>query len=366
MKKTLLLTPLLSIGFVTVFLLSCTSDNSNTSELQSIPQDPGAKYPHELLDTLTEAPLIFYNVENLFDTIDDPEKKDEDFLPGSKKKWSSTRYYDKLEKLAEVIEATSPNNPVFVGLAEIENRFVVQDLMTTGRLASTKYRIAHFESPDVRGIDVALAFDHRKFHMTHKEAIEISIAEEPNFKTRDILYVKGVFYDSSEVHIFVNHWSSRRGGQEKSEHKRIKAAKTLKAKVDSLLGLNSDANIIIMGDFNDYPDNISISQHLDARSSEVQSTLKNLLLSQHEEGKGTHNYKGEWGALDQIIVSEGLLDESGLNVKRGEAKILYDERFLYTQKDGSKTPNRTFGGNSYFGGYSDHLAIYSILTLARK
>ena len=362
-------TRLFSIVTISVILGVLAACANNTSQKTKPSQQQEATqnmYPHELLDTLIESPMVFYNVENLFDTIDDPDKRDEDFLPESKKNWNAERYSDKLNKLSDVIATTSKTNPVFIGLAEIENRFVVQDLLTTGRLASTKYRVAHFESPDVRGIDVALAFDHNLFQMTHKEAIKVSIEGEPNFKTRDILYVKGVFYDSTEAHVFVNHWSSRRGGQEKSEYKRVKAARLLKSKVDSLMGLNNSVNIIIMGDFNDYPTNISISSVLDAGPKNGNKSLVNLMLPYHEKGEGTHNYKGDWGALDQIIISRGLIDNRGLEIKSGEAKILYDEKFLYTKKDGTKTPNRTYGGNSYFGGYSDHLVVYSTLTIVKN
>ncbi len=355
-----------TIGLIFCFLSACANNTSNKKTPHQRQGEVQNMYPHELLDTLSDAPLVFYNVENLFDTIDDPEKKDEDFLPESKKNWNAERYRDKLDKLSDVLTSTSNENPIFIGLAEIENRFVVQDLMKTGRLANTKYRIAHFESPDVRGIDVALAFDHNLFQMTYKEAIKVSFENEPNFKTRDILYVKGVFYDSSEAHVFVNHWSSRRGGQEKSEYKRVKAAQLLKGKVDSLLALNSSANIIIMGDFNDYPTNTSISNILGAGLKDEHKKLVNLMLTYHEKGQGTHNYKGEWGALDQIIISNGLLDEKGLEIDNGKANILYDDKFLYTKKDGSKTPNRTYGGNSYFGGYSDHLAVYSTLSIVTK
>lgn len=359
MIKVRFYTLLLCLGS---WVSSCTSNYEINTE-NKISEDEGAKYPHELLDTLKEAPMVFYNVENLFDTINDPEKRDEDFLPQSKKKWNAKRYYNKLDKLSEVLERVSSSNPVFIGLAEIENRFVVHDLVSTGRLASTKYRVAHFESSDVRGIDVALAFDHNKFHMTHKEAIRVSIKDEPGYKTRDILYVKGVFYDSTEIHLFVNHWSSRRGGQEESEYKRIKAARLLKNKVDSLKALNSLANIILMGDFNDYPTNKSISEVLNAGALKSQKDLINLLLPFHKNDEGTYNYKGEWGALDQLIISRPLVDGEGLEVKNKEAGIVYDEDFLYTKKDGSKTPNRTYGGNSYFGGCSDHLAIYTVIQL---
>ncbi len=358
--------PILVVSVIAAVISSCANSTSEKQVINQQQDKAEIMYPHELLDTLSDAPVVFYNVENLFDTIDDPEKKDEDFLPESKKNWNAERYKDKLEKLSDVITSTSKKNPVFIGLAEVENRFVVQDLLTTERLANSKYRIAYFESPDVRGIDVALAFDHNLFQMTFKEAIKVSFEDEPNFKTRDILYVKGVFYDSTEAHVFVNHWSSRRGGQEKSEYKRVKAAQLLKGKVDSILALNSSANIIIMGDFNDYPTNTSVSNVLEAGSKDDHKKLVNLMLTYHEKGQGTHNYKGEWGALDQIIVSNGLLDEKGLEIKNGKANILYDDKFLYTKKDGSKTPNRTYGGNSYFGGYSDHLAVYSTLSIVSK
>lgn len=341
---------------------SCTSNSLETNKVKtSITIE--TKYPHQLLDTLKEAPFVFYNVENLFDTIDEPTKKDEDFLPGSKKRWNTKRYLDKLEKLSTVITDPFDMNPVFIGFAEVENAFVVNDLLASGRLASSTYRVAHFESPDVRGIDVALAFDHKRFHMTHKEAIRVSLSDEPNFKTRDILYVKGVFYDSTEVHLFVNHWSSRRGGQEESEYKRLKAAKLLKRKVDSLRSNNEKANVVIMGDFNDYPSDKSIAQELDAGAVKSNSALVNLLLPYDQRGEGSHNYKGKWGVLDQIIVSRTLIDGADLEIKNKEAHIIDSEQFLYTKKDGTKTPNRTYGGNSYFGGYSDHLAVYSILQL---
>tara|TARA_B100000508_G_scaffold141096_1_gene146829 strand:+ start:50689 stop:51801 length:1113 start_codon:yes stop_codon:yes gene_type:complete len=359
--------PLLGIFLMTVFFWGCSPKNTSNSG-QAKSKDHGeneVKFPHELLDSIDQATVIFYNVENLFDTIDDPETKDEDFLPSSKKNWNSKRYENKLEKLSEVVTSVHSNNPLFIGLAEVENRFVVHDLLKKGRLRETKYRVAHFDSPDARGIDVALAFDHERFHMTHKQAIKLSLADDPDYKTRDILYVKGVFFDSSEVHVFVNHWSSRRGGQDASEHKRVNAAEVLSGFVDSINQVEQDANILIMGDFNDYPNNRSVAEVLDAGKPSSDSKLVNLMLPYYEKGEGTHNYKGEWGALDQIIVSRSLLDNNGLDIVNKEAKIADNEAFLYTKKDGSKTPNRTYGGNSYFGGYSDHLAIFAALKISK-
>lgn len=356
-------TPLFSSCLIAVFFFACNSSEKKLSSSKSLDSagvsssQLQAKLPHELLDSIDTAAVVFYNVENLFDTIDAPEKKDEDFLPDSKKEWNAKRYSDKLEKLAQVLTYNQSSNPLFIGLAEVENRFVVNDLLQTGRLKETLYRVAHFESPDVRGIDVAFAFDHKRFHMLHSQAIPVTLEDDPEFKTRDILYVKGVIYDSSEIHVFVNHWSSRRGGQEASEHKRIKAANLLRKSIDSILAIDRDANILIMGDFNDYPTNRSIVEVLNAKDKATSSQLVNLMIPYHDKGEGTHNYKGEWGALDQLIVSRSLIDNKGLEVVEKEAVIFYDEEFLYTKKDDSKTPNRTYGGNSYFGGYSDHLAI---------
>ncbi|MGM0479464.1 MAG: hypothetical protein ACQERC_09585 [Bacteroidota bacterium] len=350
---------LIYVFFIVVSFLSCKEQQQTSHSTPSDSSD--IKFPHELLDPVDTSTIVFYNVENLFDTIDAPDRDDAAFLPSSEKQWNSKRYAKKLEKLSEVLASIDQKNPMLIGLAEIENRFVVHELLQTGKLNNTTYRVAHFESPDQRGIDVALAFDHKRFHVVHKEAIEVRIPEEPNFKTRDILYTKGVTKDSSILHVFVNHWSSRHGGQAESEYKRMRAAKMVKHKVDSIQSNNTGAAILIMGDFNDYPTNRSVKEVLQAGSSISESPLVNLLWEQHADGRGTHNYRGEWEALDQMIVSRPLLQEKGLYLLNHRANILDDDQFLYTKDDGTQTPNRTYGGPNYFGGYSDHLAIYTFL-----
>jgi len=325
------------------------------------------RFPHELLESFEDRPFMFYNVENLFDTINDPETLDDDFLPDSEKQWTQKRYNDKLEKLAAVLTHPSKNNPLFVGFAEIENRFVVLDLMKTGRLAETKYRVVHHDAPDVRGIDVALAYDHDRFMVQYEEAIDLSIPEEPNYKTRDILYVKGLIKDSVDLHLFVNHWSSRRKGAKESEYKRINAAKTLLYKTDSIRNVDPNAKIIIMGDFNDYPNNKSIREVLGAGHSEKEDHFVNLTLPLHEQGLGTYNYRGDWGMLDQFIVSPSLVNPGkGLQIKGGKAHIVNDDKFMHFFDSGDKTPNKTYGGPRYLGGYSDHLAIYGYLTVIKN
>lgn len=352
---------LFSISFV---LFSCGVESSKDEKKEKLNNISSI----QKLEDFEGYPVIFYNVENLFDTINDPKTNDDEFTPKGSKKWNSKRYEDKLAKLSEVITSTNTNNPLFIGLAEIENRFVILDLIQTGSLSNTKYRIAHFDSPDQRGIDVALAFDLERFFLLHSEAVPVKLKEDDDFKTRDILYVKGLLKDSIPLHIFVNHWSSRYGGQKESEHKRIRAANILKHKSDSLLAEDPNANILFMGDFNDYPTNKSISEVLGAKSIKEtnENEFINLLAPQHAEGKGTHNYRGKWGALDQIIISPSLKEGKTISVKDNEAHILYEDFLLYEHKSGDKTPNRTYGGPNYFGGYSDHLLIYTFLESSSK
>ncbi len=352
----------------TILFTSCgNGEKRNNNTNKSVNDTENAVYPHQLLQSFEDRPFFFYNVENLFDTINDPNTNDDDFLPESEKKWNSERYFDKLEKLATVLTHPSENNPLFVGFAEIENRMVVLDLMKTGRLAETKYRVVHYDAPDVRGIDVAFAYDHERFIVQYQEAMDLSIVEEPDYKTRDILYVKGLLKDSLDLHVFVNHWSSRRGGAEASEYKRVNAAKALLYKTDSIRKVDKDAKIIIMGDFNDYPNNKSILETLGAGLASNATNFVNLMLPMHEEGQGTFNYRGDWGMLDQFIVSPSLVDqEGGLHIQESRAYIVNDDKFMHFNEKGEKSPNKTYGGPNYYGGYSDHLAIYGFLKLIEE
>ncbi|MDX1650973.1 MAG: hypothetical protein R3277_00665 [Brumimicrobium sp.] len=313
-------------------------------------------------------PLLFYNVENLFDTIDDPTTNDDEFTPQGSLKWNSARYSQKLQNLSKVITSASPRNPFIIGLCEIENNSVIEDLIKTDRLDSTKYQIVHFDSPDRRGIDVALIYDSERFIALHEEAICVQLSEDKDFLTRDILYVKGVVQDSSILHVFVNHWPSRRGGAEKSESKRIAAASVVKKKKDSILLTDPNANIIIMGDFNDYPDNRSINEILNAKApgKAGKEDFVNLMAPYHNMGKGTHNFRGKWGTLDQMIISPSLTERNNLLVKDLKAEILYADFLLYTYPNGEKTPSKTYGGTNYYGGYSDHLAVFLYLTNNKK
>lgn len=307
--------------------------------------------------------IVSYNVENLFDTIDDKGVIDEEFLPDGKLKWNSERYRVKLDHLVEALTMNLAENPVIIGLVEIENKGVLTDLKNTGRLAKTKYEIAHKNSPDARGIDCGLLYDKSAFKLIKMEALKVAIDSIPDFKTRDILYVKGELQGGKIIHLFVNHWPSRRGGENESEIRRIQAATVARAKVDAILKADPKANIVLMGDFNDHPDNKSVRDVLKAKAvTDAAADLVDLFEDDHRAGKGTHNYKGEWGVLDHFIVSKAVYTGSnGIALSPNDGKIVYEEKLLFTQKDGSKKPATTYGGPNYYGGYSDHLPIQLIL-----
>lgn len=310
--------------------------------------------------------IMSYNVENLFDTIDEPKKADEIFLPNSEKHWNTKRYKKKINDLARVISSINKAAlPDLVGLAEVENRQVVEDLANSDFLKKGDYGIVHQESPDIRGIDVALMYKKSTFTYIEHEAIEVNYDFDPSTKTRDILYVKGKINNDEILHVFVNHWSSRREGMEKTEPKRLHAASLVRKKVDEILKADKDAKIIIVGDFNDEPQNKSLSQILNAGNSKKQDDRKlyNLLYSKDLADKGTYNYKGNWNMLDNIVVSKALLDsQKGYVVSSAEAEIFQQSWMMYYNKRyDTYTPSKTYGGPNYYGGVSDHLPVYIAL-----
>jgi predicted extracellular nuclease len=307
--------------------------------------------------------IVFYNVENLFDTIDQPNVIDEDFLPAGKLKWNTERYNTKLKHIVEAVTLNLKDNPVLIGFAEIENGNVVMDVAHTGRLAQTKYLLAHKDSPDARGIDCALLYDSERFKPLVITNLAVTIDSIPDFKTRDVLYVKGEFYNEKTLHVFVNHWPSRRGGEKESEIRRIRAAQVAREKIDQILKEDPKANIVLMGDFNDHPNNVSIENYLKAKPiTDKTADLYNLLYDDQLAGKGTHNFQNQWGVLDQFIVSATLFNgKKGIRLATKDATIVFEDLLLYTAKDGSKKPSTTYGGDKYFGGYSDHLPIQLLL-----
>ncbi len=310
--------------------------------------------------------VAFYNVENLFDTINDDGINDGEFTPNSKKKWNEERYTSKLNSLARVIDKLGDSNgPEILGLSEIENRGVLVDLIKKTELKNKNYEIEHFESPDRRGIDVALLYKKNVFEVTNSIAIPVKMPSDSNFVSRDILHVTGRFADYDEFHFFVNHWPSRRGGLAKSEPKRTAAALTLRTAVSSLLTSDPNAKIIIMGDFNDEPENNSIKNTLMARGKGFKHSKQELFNTSHKavkNNKGSYCYQGDWNMLDQLIISYGAYKEDiKLNYVKGSFFIYKQEWMLQNGAYGEKYkgyPYRTYAGNKYLGGYSDHLPVY--------
>jgi predicted extracellular nuclease len=303
-----------------------------------------------------EYTVVSYNVENLFDIVDDPKIPDEEFLPMSEKKWDNEKYQKKLNDIARVISEVNPEEmPEVVGLVEVENHLVLEDLIKTGKLGGQEYAIIHEESPDYRGIDVAMIYRKDAFAEISHEVLPVNFPDDPEFKTRDILHVTGKMKNKI-VHIFVNHWSSRTGGDEKTEPKRILAASVLKKKIDQILAVDPKARIIIMGDMNDEPTNKSLQEMLRADAPDSGAPLVNLMLPDDVPGKGTYFYNGNWNMLDNLVVSETVL--KGMQVEGQKGNIYSSDWMIFTNKTGDKTPNRSYVGDKYVGGVSDHFPVY--------
>ena len=288
---------------------------------------------------------VFYNVENLFDTIDNPNTRDNEFLPKSEKKWDTYRYNYKLNQLdkvfSEIIKKENENRlPDIIGLCEVENKLVIDDLLKTETFKNHTYKIIHKQSPDGRGIDCALLVD-EKFEVLNSNFIKINNPIESR-ATRDIVFGK-LKFKNQIINVFVNHWPSRWGGQEASNHKRVFVAEVLRKYIDNNT-LESDFNLI-MGDFNDYPTNESLAEVL------VKDDLVNLMSKSNVSGRGSYNYRGNWDWLDQIIVSQD-------DFKLISFGAFEEDFMMYTNKKGEVYPNRSFGGNNWYAGFSDHLPVF--------
>ena len=307
----------------------------------------------------------FYNVENLFDTIDDPNTFDGEYLPDSFRNWNTNRYQTKLYNLSKVITAFGEDvAPDFLGLCEVENRKVVEDLISTEKLIGVGYKLVHIDSRDARGIDVAGLYRSAKFELIDFGIKRVDLSEFEQI-TRDILWVNLKSKSHGEDFYFiVNHWPSRRGGLAESEPKRKIAASVLKALKDSLIEANPLANVVIMGDFNDEPANASIDQTLGALASTENvsnSQVFNAMKPLDEKGRGSYCFRGNWNMLDQIMVNGQLLNGKGWEYKAKSATI-HDWKWLRQRSGDYKNyPLRTFGGKTYLAGYSDHFPVSILL-----
>ncbi len=312
--------------------------------------------------------IMFYNAENLFDTENDPLINDEEFLPEGTRFWSPNRFRQKLISTYKVIAAAGGwEAPDVIGLSEVENRYVLNALKERTPLANIPYKTIHRNSPDRRGIDVALMYRSDRMTVIDSAFFTINFPTDPELKTREILYAKGLVR-SDTLHFFVNHWPSRLGGAQ-AEQNRFLSGKLLRTKIDSLFQINPFAKIIIMGDFNDEPHDRSLAEGLGALTVEGNShgELYNLMTPiKHTSLFGTYKFQGGWSFIDQIIVSGSLLNENnGFFTNYGAAGIVMDD-FLFVEDEvySGKRPFRTFEGYRYAGGFSDHLPIILDLWIA--
>lgn len=298
-----------------------------------------------------EIQIIFWNVENLFDTEDDSLKNDEEFLPYSMRGWNRDRYQKKLFSIYKTLVAAGQwKLPEVIALAEIENEKVLQDLIERTPLIRSGYKIIHQESEDRRGIDLAVLYKPDRLQVIDTNFIKLNFPDDPYRKTRDIIYLKARVTEEHDFHLFVNHWPSRYGGGKASEQGRNYAASVVKSQIDAILVDAPEASIIVTGDFNDTPEDQSLRI---LASDSILHIISDLDFS------GTHKFQGLWSHFDHVWVSKSLMQSNTFYVKNRKAEVFHPDWLLETDKAfGGVKPNRTYAGFRYQGGYSDHLPVF--------
>ena len=313
--------------------------------------------------------VMFYNFENLFDTINDPEILDEEFTPDGPKKWNSVKYNKKIGNLERVlfdIAALDKNYPAVIGVSEVENRSVLEDVIATPKLAPANYRIVHYDSPDARGVDVAFFYRPDVFELEGSAPIPFTMEGLPNFKTRDIVTMWGTI-EGEPFYFMVAHWPSRLGGKEASAPKRERAAEIMRRAADSVLRLDPATKVVMMGDFNDDATDDSITEVLGAKGDirkREPGDYYNPFINVLKAGYGTLAYQDAWNLFDNIVVSENLVAGDGLKIRKASPKArfygnIFSRPYMIQQEGQYKGyPLRTFVGNNFQGGYSDHFPVY--------
>ncbi|MEM9982986.1 MAG: hypothetical protein AAF734_10860, partial [Bacteroidota bacterium] len=297
-----------------------------------------------------------------------PKTNDNEYTPTSDKKWTKERYDDKIAKLSLVIAKLNDEYaPDIIGLCEVENKTVLERITKNALLEYKLYKYIHFDSPDQRGIDVALMYKSTRFKPYFSKVHKVTVE---GVATRDILHVSGVLSSSDTLQVLVTHFPSRYGGKQKTISKRKLAATKLRNIIDDILAKSPRAKIAVMGDFNDEPFDLNIWETLNARphSFDLSPTqLFNPMGVLAHEGKGSYRYRDEWNMLDQIMLSRSLADQSAKLHYKVNSVGVYDEDFL-KQKDDPKYadyPFRTYVGTKYLGGYSDHFPVYLKLVVKK-
>ncbi|MDR1682500.1 MAG: endonuclease/exonuclease/phosphatase family protein [Candidatus Symbiothrix sp.] len=307
--------------------------------------------------------LAFYNLENLFDTINSNGTYDLEYSPQGVKKWNTDKYSRKINNMAYALSKLGkeicPAGPTIIGVSEIENRKVLEDLVKTGDLAKQNLQIVHYDSPDLRGVDVALLYNPAFFQVQSSRSFRLEVQGEPNFKTRDPLLVSGLM-DGERFHIIVNHWPSRSRGELQSRPLRVAAAQLNKSIADSLRKVEPDSKIIIMGDLNDDPTDVSLLKELDAKPKRQQASENDLFNPMAEifaKGVGTLGYNGKWNLFDQIIISGNLLGSDRTTFKFWKAEVFNPDFLIAKEGQYKGHPLRTHSGNVFLNGYSDHFPV---------
>ena len=312
--------------------------------------------------------IAFYNLENLFDTINQEGVTDEEFTPLGKNSWTPDRYLEKLDNMARAIAPIgvgeyTPDGAVLLGVCELENASVMEDLANTEALKDRNYQFVHYDSPYYRGMDVALFYQPKYFRVLNSVSHELNMPDIENFTTRAQLVVSGIL-DGDTIHVIVNHWPSRSGGEKRSRPLREAAADLTRWIADSLLNINPDAKIIVMGDLNDDPTNKSVAKNLNS-VKEVKGMkdhqFYNPYAKLHAQGIGSLGYRDSWNLFDQILLSKSLTGKDYSSYKFYQAKV-FNAKFL-TQQEGrfKGYPWRTYSYGAYIGGYSDHYPVYIYL-----
>lgn len=319
--------------------------------------------------------FAFWNTQNLFDTVDDPMINDEQFLPDGEMEWTDNRLDKKMYNLARVIRMmNNERGPDILGVSEVENQSVFENMIDK-YLSDLNYQIAYLESPDNRGIDNGLIFKSEKFTLLNLQADTVHLSDD--WPTRLIFGVNLLTNENEKISVFVNHWPSRSGGQIESEPKRISAAQTLRDAVDRIFSSEENANIFIIGDFNDDPVNVSVLETLQAHPIKCDSLptdfemnseaeLFNLSYQSFEKGEGSFKYRDTWNMLDQIIVSGSIISGNDINYICNSFEV-FKPNFIVTRSGKYEgTPYPTYGGRKYLGGYSDHFPVIAKFKIIRS
>ncbi|MCF3110869.1 endonuclease/exonuclease/phosphatase [Niabella sp. CC-SYL272] len=317
--------------------------------------------------------VAFYNLENFYDTVFHGRYDDETFTPYGSKAYTSTVFHEKTTRLATVISRigteTNPEGPALLGVSEVENGAVLDALTQHPLLAGRHYRYVHYDSKDARGADVALLYNPKYFRVLKSRPLYVSLPEgiKTSAYTRDILWVTGLL-NSERVQVFVNHWPSRYGGEKKSEPGRMAAALTIRKFIDTLFNHNPMTKIIVMGDFNDEPVNNSMVKGLQATGNTgiiKMGQLYNPWMALYKNGMGTLAYQDAWSLFDQILVSEGFLDKDQSGFFFYKNAVFKNDALIENTGPYKGYPLRSYAGELYRGGYSDHFPVYIVLLKKR-